>query len=794
MRVSESWLREWVDPPLSTRELAERLTLGGLEVSGVTPAAPDFAGVVVGEILAVEPHPRADRLSLCAVAVGEAAPLAVVCGAPNARPGLKVPVARVGARLPDGTAIRAARIRGVESQGMLCGADELGLGELDEGDGLWELPADAPLGEDLRVYLGLDDAVLEVDLTPNRGDCLGVRGLAREVAALAGATWRAPTWTPVPAAGEAYRDVRLAAGSACPRYLGRVVEGLARTARSPLWLRERLRRAGLRPIDPVVDVTNYVMLELGQPLHAFDLEKLHGDLEVRFARRGERLELLDGRKASLDEDVLVIADQAGVAAVAGIMGGRRTAVEESTRAVFLESAHFAPQAVAGRARRLGLATEASHRFERGVDPELCELALERATQLLVEIAGGRPGPVVRAERPEELPAPREIRLRRERLAGLLGVALPDAEVEDLLGRLGLQLRERDGGGWRYGVPSWRFDLALEADLVEEVARLYGYARLPQRLPAAPLAPGGAPEATLPPDSLRQILIARGFREVITYSFVDPKLLHLLDPAGRPIPLQNPISAEMSAMRTTLWAGLVEVARRNLHRRQRRIAVFEIGRRFAGGERYREEPVIAGLLCGEREAENWCGDRAEVDFYDLKGHLEALLAPTGAEEEFRFRRAEHPALHPGQCALLERAGEPVGYLGRLHPGLLDQLELEREVLLFELALEPLLGARLPVAGAPSRHPPVRRDLAVVVDRDLPVAELLAGVRAAAGERLVDLCVFDVYQGEGIEPGRKSVALGLTFQDPSRTLEEAEIQALVESVVGALAQRFHATLRG
>jgi phenylalanyl-tRNA synthetase beta chain len=793
MKVSESWLREWVNPAIATDELAAQITMAGLEVDAVDPVAGEFTGVVVGEIVSVEQHPDADKLRVCKVA-GEGDELRqVVCGAPNAREGIKVPFATVGAKLPGDFKIKKAKLRGVESFGMLCAQTELEAG--DDDDGLWELPVDAPTGTDLREYLGLNDQIIEVDLTPNRSDCLSIKGIAREVGVLNRLSVNEPEIVPVKPVNDETRPVTLSAPEGCSRYVGRVVRNIDISRPSPLWLQEKLRRAGLRSIDAVVDVTNYVLLELGQPMHAFDLAKLTGGIDVRLAEAGEKLVLLDDQEVTLTEGTLVIADQDKPLAMAGIMGGRDSAVGPETRDIFLESAFFNPVAIAGKARRYGLHTDSSHRFERGVDYQLQEQAMERATELLLSVVGGEPGPLVKAWDENHLPGDRTVSLRRERVTSGLGLELPDEDVEAILTGLGLTLTEQTDAGWTFAVPSYRFDLAIEADLLEELARIYGYNRLPTRSLAAAMSVPARPEGRLSLERIRRELVARDYQETITYSFIEPKLSRQFAPDIEPVALRNPISADMAVMRPTLLPGLVSTLQHNLNRQQERVRLFESGQRFVPGAdgKLRQEPMLAGLIYGSRQPEGWANAKEPVDFYDLKGDLEAVLALTGAGDEFRMAPGAHPALHPGQSAAIYRGETQVGVIGTLHPQLQRGLDIPGAVFVFELALSALKSARKPAFEPLSRFPSVRRDLALLVDRGVAAQSLFDCVKSHAGEQLRDLKVFDVYVGKGIDPHRKSVALGLTFQDASRTLNEEEINASVERVVERLKEEFGATLR-
>jgi phenylalanyl-tRNA synthetase beta chain len=794
MRVSETWLREWCNPPLDTAGIAERLTMGGIEVGAIEPAAGAFDGVVVARIVTARPHPDADRLRLCEVEVapGESL-LHIVCGAPNTRPGLRAPLARVGARLPGGLHIKKSKIRGQPSEGMLCSAQELGLGEGQAG--LLELPDDAPIGAPLRDYLQLDDRIIEVELTPNRGDCLSVSGLARDLAALTDTPFTAPDMAAVPPASERRLEVRLEAPAACPRYLCRVVENIDPKAPSPLWLQERLRRAGLRSLGPVVDVTNYVLLELGQPLHAFDLDRIGGGIVVRQARAGEKLRLLNGQEIDADPDLLLICDEARPLAAAGIMGGADSAVGDDTRSVLLESAFFAPRAIAGRARRLGLQTDASQRFERGVDPHLQLQAIERATQLLIELCGGVPGPVVQACAESELPVTPAIRLRAERVAHVLGCGLADGAIENILRRLGCTVSAQAPGLWQVTAPSRRFDLAIEEDLIEELARVHGYERLPAVRPAPRANFPAAGDDQVSRQRLALALVDRGYQEAITYSFVEPRLQALVDPQGRPLALSNPLSTELAVMRTSLWPGLLQALAYNANRQVARVRLFEIGLRFtdAGGE-LRQDAAVAGLIAGPRSPEQWALPAEAVDFFDLKADVEALLAITGCADRFGFEPAEHPALHPGQSARLSRDGTTVGWLGRLHPRLESALALDESPLLFEIELAALVAGRVPVYAEVSRFPAVRRDIAVVLPQQVPAADILATARAACAQApLQELLIFDVYQGPGVPAGYKSVALGITLAATERTLTDADVEPLIARVLHALAEAHQAQLR-
>tara|TARA_R110001599_G_scaffold189660_9_gene384460 strand:- start:2450 stop:4849 length:2400 start_codon:yes stop_codon:yes gene_type:complete len=795
VKISEQWLREWVDPALSTDELAHQITMAGLEVDAVEPVAGHFSDVVVAEILQAVQHPDADKLRVCTVDAGSET-VQIVCGAPNARAGIKVPLARVGAVLPGDFKIKKAKLRGVESRGMLCAEAELGLSDANEG--LMELPVDAPVGADLRGYLQLDDHLIEIGLTPNRADCLGIAGIAREVGLLNQLPVAAASCEPVAATITDALTVTLEAPERCPRYVGRVIRNVDVSRPSPLWLQEKLRRCGLRSIDAVVDVTNYVLLELGQPMHAFDLDALHEGIVVRTARAGESLQLLDGQTVDLRPDTLVIADHRGPLAMAGIMGGEPSSVGEATRHLFLESAFFAPGHLAGEARRYGLHTDSSHRFERGVDFALQRRALERATQLILDVVGGEAGPVVETVVEAHLPERPDVVLRRARIRRLLGFELVDAEVERILTGLGLGVSALEDG-WRCSIPSWRFDISIEADLLEELARVYGYNRLPVSHVQADLVIPAQPEAKLSLRSVRRHLAARGYREAITYSFVDRKLQQLFDPDVMPIALENPISAEMGVMRSSLLPGLVGAVQRSVHRQQPRVRLFETGLRFLPGSEgnglqgLRQTPSLGMVISGRRFDESWSVASVAADFYDMKGDVESVLGLGRCAGQFSFAAATHPALHPGQTAAISRNGKQVGVVGALHPDVLGALDISGPVLVCELDLDALLSAQLPAFSELSRFPEVRRDIAVIVDKEVPAAELMQHVRAAAGAYLRQLRLFDVYEGKGIDPKRKSLAFGLTFRDQSRTLSDDVVNQSMNQVIDSLEKNYNAELR-
>jgi phenylalanyl-tRNA synthetase beta chain len=778
MRVSLAWLNEWVETGWDAATTAARLTMGGIEVESIEPAAPAFAGVVVGEVLSVARHPDADKLTVCQVESGNGR-LQIVCGASNVRAGMKTPLALEGAALPGGLVIGSAKLRGVESAGMLCSARELGLSE--EHEGILELAGELVAGTPLRAALQLDDSILTLNVTPNRGDVLSVIGVAREIAAIAGKKMTPPVIEPVPAASRAKFAVRLEAPAGCPRFAGRVIQGVDPAARTPLWMRERLRRSGLRPISPVVDVTNYVMLELGQPLHAYDLRRLTGHIEVRSARVGERLMLLDGRDIAIESDTLVIADESGPVGLAGIMGGEKSGISGDTSDVFLECAFFPPEAVAGRARRYGFTTDASQRFERGVDPRGQERAIERATQLLTEIAGGKPGPTIVTQVETQLPKRPNVTLRPERVASLLGVQIPRTEIDDILRRLGMQVA---GAGDVLGVipPSHRFDIAIEQDLIEEIGRIHGYDEIPCSDAKMPQRPQPVTEQAVTRERLRLLLVDRGYQEAITYSFVDARLHRMLFPGRAALALANPISAEMGEMRLSLWPGLIEALRFNLRRQHERVRLFEVGTRFeieAG--RLVESQAIAGLISGTALPEQWGADRRAADFFDLKADVEALFALTGRSAAISYVAHPHDTLHPGRSAAVMDGKTCVGWLGQLQPELARKLDIREAPWIFELAIDPSFRSEVPVFTDISRFPAIRRDLAVVLDESVTLDELRKSVNLAAKGLLRDLHVFDVYRGKGIEPGRKSIALGLILQETSRTLTDGEADTVIAAVI-------------
>lgn len=795
MIISESWLREWVDSEFSTEELVARLTMAGLEVDGTAAVAREFTGIAVAEVKAVEQHPNADKLKVCAVFDGEN-DYQVVCGAPNVCAGMKVPLASVGAVIhSDGEKpfkIKKAKLRGVESNGMLCSAEELGLEE--SSDGLLALPADAPVGEDVRTYLSLDDTSIELDLTPNRGDCLGMRGVAREVGVISRKDVCEPAESAVEITHQEEFPIKITAADACPRYLGRVIRDINLDAESPLWMQEKLRRSGLRSIDPIVDVTNYVLMELGQPMHAFDYAKLGGYIDVRMAKEGEKITLLDGKEVALNAETLVIADADKPVAMAGIMGGLATAVTDSTKDVFLECAFFAPLAIAGRARGYGMHTDASHRYERGVDFNLQHRAVERATELLLEIVGGEPGPIT--EVTGTLPSGQQVTLRHNSIVKDLGVHIEADQVQDILQRLGFSITQSSSESVTVDVPSYRFDVSIEADLVEELARIYGYDNIPQSAGLSPQRFPRSSERSLSLNRLREHLVTLGYQEIISYSFVDPMLSELVTGSkAQTVPLQNPISEEMGVMRTSLLPGLLSSYQHNANRQHERVRFFETGLVFQQSDSgLRQLAKLGGLIAGEKMPQNWNNSNELVDFFDLKGDVEVLAELGGTSGHFQFQSASEPGYHPGQCAQLKDAeGAVIGVLGALHPAIQRKLELDAAVFVFELDLSALQQAQIPNARALSKFPEVHRDLAIVIDETVSADSISALMRENAGEFLSELRIFDVYQGDAITKGQKSVALGLTWQHPSRNLTDEEVSIIISKCVNALQQQFNANLR-
>ncbi len=791
MQISEAWLRSYVNPDVNTETLVEQLTMAGLEVDSVEPAAADFSGVVVGQVISMEQHPDADRLRVCQVNVGAEAPLQIVCGASNVRVGLKIPAALCGAVLPGDFKIKKSKLRGQESFGMLCSEKELGL--VAEAHGLMELADDAPVGVDIREYLSLNDTIIEVDLTPNRADCLSIEGLAREVALLNKLDWSTTVVDAVEIGHSETLTVTVKAPEACPRYLGRLINGVNAQAITPLWMQERLRRSGIRSLGPLVDVTNYVLLELGQPLHVFDTAKLTGGITVRYANVDESLTLLNNEVIKLDPQSLVIADDKQALALAGVMGGSDSAVSDVTQSVFLECAFFSPLAIAGKARNYGLHTDSSHRFERGVDAQLQTRAIERATQLIVQIAGGVVGEISEVTSTEHLPVKTAVLLRRHKIEQSLAVKLADEQIKDILQRLGMQLLDH-AEGWQVIPPSFRFDISIEADLIEEIARVFGYNNLPSSNLFMRSELSQVTETRLEIDRVKDLLVDRGYQEAITYSFVDAEIQNVVAPNVEPISLKNPISSELAVMRTTLWCGLLKVALYNTNRQQTRVRLFETGLRFIKvNAEIQQQKMLAGLLLGDVYHDQWAEKSRKIDFYDVKADLEAIFDLAGCDVS--FSKAEQLTLHPGQTAkILAADGVEMGWMGMLHPQIEKALGFDQQVFLFELDQNYLLNKIVPRFTALSKYPSVKRDLALIVNESVSANDIMGVIKNSAEPTLQDIIIiFDVYRGKGIEPGNKSIALSLILQDDTQTLTEFEIDGIVNRLLTILANELNAKLR-
>lgn len=791
MKLSELWLHEWVKPALTREQLSNTLTMSGLEVDSLAPITEKFHHVKVAHILHVEKHPEADRLNVCTVDVGDSAPLTIVCGAKNVKEGMKVPAALPGAVLP-GKTIALTDIRGVTSHGMLCSASEIGLTSPEEG--LMSLPSDAPTGEDIWDFLKLTDYIMEISITPNRGDCLSVMGLAKEISALTQCEFNMLSIPSVPAEIKDTLPITIQSPVACPHYVGRIIRDVKADAPTPIWLQERLRRSGIRSISPIVDVMNYVMLELGQPMHAFDLNTLSDEIIVRSSHANEELKLLDGQTVKLAPDTLMIADKKNPLAIAGVMGGFDSAVTLLTRDVFLESAFFQAIDIARAGRRYNLGSESSYRFERGIDPQIQVVAIERATALILEIAGGKPGPVIEAIHADYLPKPVKIKLRKERIGKILGINIFAHDIEAILQRLECKC-DKINDEWQITVPPRRSDILLEVDLIEEIARHYGYDRIPVETTIAPLQITPHPENTVPLFVQRRALCSLGFQEVITYSFIDKKTQNLFDPDISPKELLNPMTAEMSVMRTSLWPGLVQTLLYNQNRQQPRAKLFETGLQFIPSDNgLLQRMMLSGLATGNAMPEQWGTAVREIDFFDLKGDLSHLLGLTLSDDEFTYQPARHHALHPGQTAGVYRGKELIGYVGALHPKIVQEMGIIGKVYLFELVLDKIQPAQVPVFKEVSRFPEIRRDIAILVNRATPSQAIQDTIKSVGGEWLTDVTVFDVYQGKGIASESKSIALALTIQHPSRTLRDEEVTDLIEHIIAALKEKFAAELRG
>ncbi|WP_413284406.1 phenylalanine--tRNA ligase subunit beta [Vibrio sp. MA40-2] len=794
MKFSESWLREWVNPAVTTDELTHQITMAGLEVDDVLPVAGTFSGVKVGKVVECGQHPDADKLRVTKIDIGEDELLDIVCGAPNCREGINVAVATVGAVLPGDFKIKKAKLRGQPSHGMLCSFSELGIDV--ESDGIMELSTDAEIGKDFREFLDLEDVTIDVDLTANRADCFSIRGLAREVGVLNRAEVESPTFDVVNPSIDDTVSIDVKAEDACPRYLGRVIKGVNVQIETPIWMQEKLRRCGIRSIDPVVDITNYVLLEQGQPMHAFDLSKIEGGIVVRLAEQGEKLTLLDGNEAELNSDTLLICDHEKPLAIGGIFGGEGSGVTTETKDILLECAFFSPDAIRGRARSYGLHTDASMRYERGVDYTRQTECMERATQLLIDICGGQAGPIAGFESDQHLPTANTVSLRRSKLDSLLGHEIPSSDVVEILSRLGCEVTEV-AEGWTAISPAWRFDIAIEQDLIEEVGRIYGYDNIPNQAPIAGLSMNLHKEVNQPLKRVRDLLVDRGYHEAITYSFVEPEQQKLVVPEVEPLILPFPISADMSAMRLGLIQGLLNTVVHNQKRQQPRVRLFESGLRFIPDETaengIRQESMLAGVLAGSRSEEHWDIENTTVDFYDLKGDLEAILELTANEKAYSFAATKHPALHPGQAAAIIVDGKEVGVIGTVHPELERAFGLNGRTVVFEVEWSAINTRVLPEAVAVSKFPANRRDIALVVSDEISSGEVVNACLQAGGEFLTEAKLFDVYVGKGVEDGKKSLAIALTLQSKQRTLEDADIAGSVDAIVAAVANQFGAALR-
>ncbi len=812
MQFPESWLREFCNPPLSSAQLAETLTMGGFEVEESRPAAPPFSHIVVGEIKEAVQHPNADHLRVCQVDVGQGALLNIVCGAPNARVGIKVPCALVGAELPPGDdgkpfLIKLGKLRGVESQGMLCSARELKLS--DDHGGLLELAADAPIGADVREVLQLDDTLLTLKLTPNLAHGLSVYGIARELSALTGAPLETPAIPPVTAKLADTLPVKVLAPELCGRFSGRVVRGVTTTAKTPAWMVDRLARCGQRSVTPLVDISNYVMFEYGQPSHIFDLDKIHGGLTVRWGRAGEQLKLLNGNTVTVDEKVGVIADEQAVESLAGIMGGDATAVSDDTKNIYVEAAFWWPEAIQGRSRRFNFSTDAGHRYERGVDPSRTVQIIERITQLVIDICGGEAGPI--DDQTLRLPEAKPVTLRVARAARVIGMPVTQAQCVDALRRLGLPIEEGEGTVIVTPAPH-RFDLLIEEDLIEEVARLIGYNNLPTTAPLAPITARVRPEAQRSRFAVRHRVAALGYQETINFSFVEAHWEQDLAGNANPVKLLNPIASQMSVMRSSLIGSLLQVLKFNLDRKAPRVRVFEAGRVFLRDDSVettdstvkgiRQPMRLAGLAWGDAEAARWDGKPQRVDFYDVKGDVEALLAPRVPS----FEVAEHPALHPGRSARVWVDGRVIGVVGELHPRWRQKWDFAHAPIVFELDLEALAERPVPVAKPVPKFQAVERDIAVVVAEGVTHGALMQAITSAStGGLLRDAVLFDIYRPQpardgtvvaagGLAAGEKSMAVRLSFQGDGATLTDEQVDPAVRTIVDRLAADLGARLRG
>jgi len=791
MKISENWLRTWVNPSITTDELVASLTMAGLEVDGVEVLGAELEGVVIGLIEKAEQHPEADKLQVCTVNVGTEENLQIICGAPNAREGLKVAVATIGCILPGDFKIKKAKLRGVASFGMLCSGKELQISE--ESDGIMEIDAGATIGTQLVDHLNLKDNAIDIDLTPNRGDCLGIKGVATEVGVLTQTSVNSIEIKTAKVTIDDKVEIKLNAPAANPRFVARVIKGVNIKAETPEWMRTRLQGSDIRCIDPVVDVTNYVMLELGHPMHAFDLNNVKGAIEVRYANQDEKLVLLDDSEIALKTDTLVVADEDKALSIAGIMGGKHSGVSQDTTDLLLEVAHWEPISIAGKARSYGLHTDASHRFERGVDYNLCVDTIERATELLLEIVGGQAGPVVDAIDDENFPKPRSVNLRRARIKRVLGIVIEDSQVEDILTRLDMNLTSTDEG-WMVDIPSKRFDISIEADLIEELVRIYGYNNVPSVKPFGEMSMIRQPENRLQKLQVARALANRGYQEAITYTFVDKDSQQLIDPSLEPLPLLNPISSELGVMRTSIWPGLLKAIEYNQKRQHDQVKFFETGLKFVPtDDGLVQTPVISGAISGRRLAENWEAQNEKVDFFDLKGDLQAILKLTAADQQFSFVASQRDGLHPGQTANILRNGQVCGVMGKLHPQTQKEFDLDEPVYVFEIELKRLLARKLPKFSPLSKFPIIRRDLAILVKESVTSTQIVDLIGQTAKNWLNNIVIFDIYRGKGIEPGFKSIAIGFTLQRSDRTFKDSEISKTMDRIISALTDKLGAVLR-
>ena len=787
MNISTSWLREWINPNVTDEMLAEQLTMAGLEVDGIESVAPAFDNVVVGHVVSCEKHLDADKLNLCQVNIGERDNLQIICGASNVRADLKVIVATVGAKLPGGLKIKKAKLRGVESFGMICSESELGMS--DSSDGISELDNDAPVGQDIREYLDLDDNIIELDITPNRGDCFSVLGVAREVSANYNMAFNMPKFE-VDAQGVSSINTSVSNTQACPKYLTRSIKGIDNTVKTPKWMADKLTRSGQQIHSPVVDITNYVLLELGQPMHAFDLEKINGAIEVRNAKAGETIELLNESSVELKDDTLIIADDNSPLAIAGVMGGMSSSTQDDSTQILLESAFFEPVSIAGKARNYGLHTESSLRFERGVDFNITETAMDRATQLIIDICGGEASDINSCVDTKALPELTPITITQAKIQKILGFELDANWIEEKFTNLDFEISKKTGDSWTIIPPSFRFDIRIPADLIEELARLYGYDKLPVQKLSLDANINATSEATIDKYDIAQSLVSRGYQEVITYSFVSEKYQNLIDPEAKKITLSNPISADMSTMRSSLWAGLLQTVESNQRRGHTDARFFEIGLCFGGVKADEQSNKLAGVVSGNRFDAQWSTELQPLDFFDAKADLESLLALTGTQ--FSFEVAEHSALQKGQTAKIILNDTQVGYIGALSPVVQKELSLSK-CYLFEIDLDAILSGKIAKYEAFSSYQQSARDIALVLDEATPVADLMSSIESMDQPHFVGVSLFDIYAGDNIESGKKSVALNLTYQSLEATLSDDEVNAKVDEVLALMQDKFSATQR-